>query len=127
MEMALYGKMLQIYRLYIIALCTILLEVFSPKFHVSATIQGTKGKHPHCTTKKGPEGTRKEYCFLQGTDDVSKHFKQEQANNDQDCKKFVASNFTSDMPSLMYTEAQGRFGNQLLGYAMLIQLRYGWN
>ena len=39
------------------------------------------------------------------------------------CKQFNSDDFGENSPSIFYGESQGRLGNQLLGYAMLIQLQ----
>ena len=39
------------------------------------------------------------------------------------CKTFRMSDFTPDSPTIIFGEAHGRLGNQLLGYALLSHFR----
>ena len=41
------------------------------------------------------------------------------------CEMFKPEEFTKDSTSIIYGEAQGRFGNQLLGYIVLLQVCIG--
>ena len=103
---------------------SLVLETISHEIQKSLTRRGRKGYPPHCTIKKGPAGTVQEYCFIQGIAEAKAYFEEKQANGIQDCKQFKESDFNSNTTSVMYIESQGRLGNQLLGYSMLIQLRY---
>ena len=86
---------------------------------------GIKTDLGNCNIKKGPGGSQKKYCYIQNTHpEVSKYFETEQAKTGQNCKQFRLSDFNENSPSIMYGESEGRLGNQLLGYAMLYQLRY---
>ena len=87
---------------------------------------GIKSDVGSCNIKKGPNGVKKEYCYIRNENDpdAHKYFKAEQEKTGKSCKKFRLSDFNENSPSIMYGEAQGRLGNQLLGYAMLLQLRY---
>ena len=87
---------------------------------------GIKSDLGSCKIKKGPNGVKKEYCYIRNENDpdADKYFKAEQEKTGKSCKKFRLSDFNENSPSIMYGEAQGRLGNQLLGYAMLLQLRY---
>ena len=87
---------------------------------------GIKSDIGNCNIKKGPNGVKKEYCYINNEFDLdaSKYFKAEQEKTGKSCKQFKLSDFSDNSPSIMYGEAQGRLGNQLLGYAMLLQLGY---
>jgi hypothetical protein len=87
---------------------------------------GIKSDLGSCNFKKGPNGVKQEYCYIRNENDLdaSKYFKAEQEKTGKSCKKFRLSDFSENSPSIMYGEAQGRLGNQLLGYAMLLQLGY---
>ncbi len=37
---------------------------------------------------------------------------------------FSPATFNKDSPSIIYGEAKGRFGNQFLGYIVLLQVNY---
>ena len=86
---------------------------------------GIKNELGTCTKKKGPEGSNREYCYIKNTHpEVLKYFETEQEKTGKTCKKFKISDFDKNSPSIMYGESSGRLGNQLLGYAMLLQLGY---
>ena len=65
--------------------------------------------------------------FRQAKENVEKFYCQsENCVNDnviQTCHILSPENFNLDSPSIMYGEPKGRFGNQLLGYAVLHQLQ----
>ena len=86
---------------------------------------GIKSEVGTCHIKKGPNGLNQEFCYINNKqyDGLDEYFKSEQAKSGKECKKFRLSDFNEKSPSIMYGEADGRFGNQLLGYAMLLQLR----
>ena len=85
---------------------------------------GIKSELRSCNIRKGPNGVKTEYCYINNEFDVdaSKYFKEEQEKTGKSCKKFKLADFNENSPSIMYGEANGRLGNQLLGYAMLYQL-----
>ena len=85
---------------------------------------GIKSQVTDCHKKKGPGGLQKEYCYINNEEysEIAKYFKTEQAKTGKSCKKFKLSDFNKNSPSIMYGEAHGRLGNQLLEYAMLLQL-----
>ena len=85
---------------------------------------GIKTELGDCTIKKGPGGQKVEHCYIRNQDvEVRKYLQDERAKSGTSCKIFKKSDFDSSTPSIMYGESQGRLGNQLLGYAMLSQLR----
>ena len=113
-------------------LCVLFITVSSPllirlvKAHIEETIPsgGIKSEIGSCHKKKGPNGLNQEYCYINNKQysEVEEYFKNEQEKSGKGCKKFKLSDFDEKSPSIMYGEASGRFGNQLLGYAMLYQL-----
>ena len=87
---------------------------------------GIKSELTGCHKKKGPNGLLQEYCYIRNEQypEVAKYFETEQEKTGKSCMKFKLSDFNKNSPSIMYGEAQGRMGNQLLGYAMMLQLGY---
>ena len=85
---------------------------------------GIKSEVGKCNFKNGPNGLRQEYCYIENdvVPGLVKYFKDEQEKTGKNCKKFKLSDFDENSPSMMYGEASGRMGNQLLGYAMMHQL-----
>ena len=85
---------------------------------------GIKSKVGKCNLKNGPNGFRQEYCHIENDliPGLVKYFKDKQKETGKKCKKFKLSDFDEKSPSIMYLDASGRMGNQLLGYAMLYQL-----
>ena len=85
---------------------------------------GIKSEVGKCNFKNGPNGLRQEYCYIENdvVPGLVKYFKDEQEKTGKNCKKFKLSDFDENSPSMMYGEASGRMGNQLLGYAMMYQL-----
>lgn len=93
---------------------------------------GIKSEIGSCHFKKGPNGLNQEYCYINNKNimqevsgkeyNVEEYFKNEQKKTGKECKKFKLSDFNEKSPSIMYGEASGRLGNQLLGYAILYQL-----
>ena len=104
-------------------------EVHKPKPSIQEPIKSStkwskmKSVVGDCTTRKSPEGTSHEYCHMRNVPEVSKCLEEEQTKAGHMCKVFKLSDFGPTTPSIMYAESQGRLGNQLLGYAMLSQLR----
>ena len=85
---------------------------------------GIKSKAGKCNIKSGPNGLKHEYCYIENNviPGLVSYFKDKQSATGAKCKRFKASDFDENSPSIMYLEASGRMGNQLLGYAMLYQL-----
>ena len=85
---------------------------------------GIKSEVGKCQFEVGPNGLRQEYCFIENNliPGLVKYFKDKQAKTGTKCKKFTLSDFNESSPSIMYGEAQGRMGNQLLFYALMYQL-----
>ena len=109
---------------FIIASSLKLISFAKGKIEEAIPSQGIKSEVGTCHIKKGPNGLNQEYCYINNKQysDLEEYFKTEQAKSGKECKKFRLSDFNEKSPSIMYGEAQGRFGNQLLGYAMLLQL-----
>ena len=87
---------------------------------------GIKSDMKTCNIKRELNGVKKTYCYIRNENNpaVAKYFKKEQEKTGQSCKIFKLSDFGENTPSIMYGEARGRVGNQLMGYAELLQLRY---
>ena len=87
---------------------------------------GIKSKVGKCKMKSGPHGLRQEYCYIDNDmiPGLVSYFKDKQSETGKNCKTFKLSDFNEYSPSIMYLDASGRMGNQLLGYAMLYQLGY---
>ena len=85
---------------------------------------GIKSEIGSCHKKKGPNGLNQEFCYINNKQysEVEEYFKNEQEKSGKGCRKFKLSDFNEKSPSIMYGEASGRFGNQLLGYATLYQI-----
>ena len=85
---------------------------------------GIKSKVGKCNIGSGPKGFIQEYCFINYDiiPGLVRHFKDKQKETGKNCKTFKLSDFNEDSPSIMYLDASGRVGNQLLGYAMVYQL-----
>ena len=98
------------------------------KGHIEEAIPsgGIKSEIGSCHKKKGPNGLNQEFCHINNKQysEVDEYFKNEQEKSGKGCKKFKLTDFNEKSPSIMYGEASGRLGNQLLGYAMLYQLGY---
>ena len=76
-----------------------------------------------CRFNVGPHGSRQEYCYITNNaiPGLVKYFKDEQAKTGTNCKEFKLSDFNEHSSCIMYGEASGRMGNQLLFYALLYQ------
>ena len=87
----------------------------------SFAIKSAVGK---CRFNVAPHGSRQEYCYIKNNaiPGLVKYFKDEQAKTGTNCKEFKLSDFNENSSSIMYGEASGRMGNQLLFYALLYQL-----
>ena len=84
---------------------------------------GIKSEVGSCHKKKMPNGVLQEHCYME-TSGLAAYFERDQEEAGKSCKKFNLSDFDKNSPSIMYMEAEGRMGNQLLAYAMLLQLGY---
>ena len=86
---------------------------------------GIKSDMRSCNTQKDLNGIQKKYCYIRNENNpaAAKYFKREQEKTGKSCKIFKLSDFSENTPSIMYGEAKGRIGNQLMGYAELLQLR----
>ena len=134
-KMAFQRKPISINAIHLLSLFPLLLNIIGCKIQEPAPkiIEPIRSSTPwskikndlgDCTTKKGPGGINQEHCYIRNVPEVTKYFKEEQTKAGKNCKTFKLSDFSSTTPSIMYGESQGRVGNQLLGYAMLKQLRY---
>ena len=87
---------------------------------------GIKSKVGKCKMESGQNGHRQEYCYIDNdmVPGLVSYFKDKQTETGKNCTAFKLSDFNEDSPSIMYLDASGRIGNQLLGYAMLYQLGY---
>ena len=86
---------------------------------------GIKNQLGECAFQTSSEDSLQEYCYIRNTDqNVIRYFQEEQSKTASNCIHFQKSNYNSTTPSIMYSEANGRLGNQLLAYAMLVQLRF---
>lgn len=85
---------------------------------------GIKSEVGKCKVKIGPNGIRQEYCYIENSliPGLVKYFKDEQAKTGTKCKRFRLSDFNENSSSIMYGEASGRMGNQLLFFALMYQL-----
>ena len=85
---------------------------------------GIKSEVGKCNFKNGPNGLRQEYCYIENdvVPGLVKYFKDEQEKTGKNCKKFKLSDFDENSSSIVYGEASGRLGNQLLLYAVIYQL-----
>jgi hypothetical protein len=85
---------------------------------------GIKSDMNSCNLQKDQNGVQKKYCYIRNdnTPAAAKYFKREQEKTGKSCKLFKLSDFSENTPSVMYGEANGRIGNQLMGYAQLLQL-----
>ena len=87
---------------------------------------GIKSNVGKCNSKNKPNGVRQEYCYIENDaiPGLVRYFKDEQEKTGRKCKKFKLSDFNENSSTLMYGEASGRMGNQLLFYALMYQLGY---
>ena len=85
---------------------------------------GIKSDMKSCNIQNDVNGVQKKYCYIRNENNpaADKYFKREQEKTGKSCKIFKLSNFNENTPSIMYGEANGRIGNQLMGYAELLQL-----
>ena len=85
---------------------------------------GIKSKVGKCNIGSGPNGFTQEYCYINNDiiPGLVRYFKDKQNETGKNCKTFKLSDFNEDSPSIMYLDALGRMGNQLLGYATVYQL-----
>ena len=85
---------------------------------------GIKSNVGKCNYKNKPNGVRQEYCYIENDaiPGLVRYFKAEQKKTGRNCKKFKLSEFNENSSSLLYGEASGRMGNQLLGYVIVYQL-----
>ena len=85
---------------------------------------GIKSQVGNCNFKSGPNGLQQQYCYIDNNaiPGLAQYFKDEQAKTGTKCNMFDLSDFNENSSSIMYGEASGRMGNQLLFYAMMHQL-----
>ena len=85
---------------------------------------GMKSQVGNCNFKSGPNGLKQQHCQIDNDaiPGLSQYFEEEQAKTGTKCNKFDLSDFNENSSSILYGEASGRMGNQLLFYAMMHQL-----
>lgn len=86
--------------------------------------EGVKRGVEHCYFRTEADGERQEFCNINSklSPAIVKYFEDRHVDSHRSCKTFDLSHFDKNSPTIVYTEAQGRLGNQLLKYALIYQL-----
>ena len=103
----------------------VLVELGRSKDILSTDSVGMKRGVENCYFRTENDGKRQEFCNINNklTPAVSEYFNDRMSDSYETCKTFDLSNFNEHTASIVYTESQGRVGNQLLKYAIMYQLR----